>query len=87
MGKYTHLSITDRRRLHIFLEMKLSITEISKRLSRHRSTIYREIERNQVEDAYSHGIAHQSSTQNLSSHRSRQPRPQGSNLFRVDSIE
>lgn len=57
MGKYTHLSITDRHRLHIFLEMKLPIAEIAKRLSRHRSTIYREIERNQEEDAYSHGIA------------------------------
>ena len=57
MGKYTHLSITDRRRLHIFLEMKLPIAEIAKRLSRHRSAIYREIERNQEEGAYSHGIA------------------------------
>src|SRR3990167_10150512 len=57
MGKYTHLSITDRRRLHIYLEMKLSIADIAHKLSKHRSTIYRELSRNQEEDTYSHGIA------------------------------
>jgi IS30 family transposase len=57
MGKYTHLSIVDRRRLYIFLEMGLSITEIAKRLSRNRSTIYRELERNQEEGVYLPGVA------------------------------
>lgn len=57
MGKYTQLSITDRRRLHIFLEMGLSITEIAKKLSRHRSTLYRELTRNQEEEFYLPGVA------------------------------
>ena len=59
MGHYTHLSITDRRRLYVFLEMGLSVTEIAKRLSRHRSTIYRELDRNQESELYSVGIAQQ----------------------------
>jgi len=49
--------MSDRRRLHIFLEMGLSMAEIAKRLSRHRSTLYREVDRNEEEDAYSPGIA------------------------------
>lgn len=57
MGKYTHLSTTDRRRLHIFLEMGLLMSEIAKKLSRHRSALYRECNRNQEEEIYSHGIA------------------------------
>ena len=46
MRDYTHLSITDRRRLSVFLEMGFSMTEITKRLSRSRSTLYRELNRN-----------------------------------------
>lgn len=57
MGKYTHLSISDRRRLCVFLQMGLSISEIARRLSRHRSIIYRELERNQEEESYLPGIA------------------------------
>jgi IS30 family transposase len=57
MKDYMHLSSTDRRRLYVFLEMKLSISEIAKRLSRHRSTIYREIERNKEEGAYLPGVS------------------------------
>ena len=57
MGDYTHLSMSDRRRLHIFLEMGLTMTEIAKRLSRHRSTLYRELDRNQEEEIYLPGIA------------------------------
>jgi len=63
MGKYTHLSISDRRRFHIFLEMGLSVTEIAKKLSRHRSTLYRELSRNKEEQAYSHGIAQEKANQ------------------------
>jgi len=29
MGDYTHLSVSDRRRFRIFLEMGLSMTEIA----------------------------------------------------------
>ncbi len=59
MGDYTHLSQTDRRRLSVFLEMKLSINEIATKLGRHRSTIYRELNRNEDSGAYSLGIAQQ----------------------------
>lgn len=52
MGKYTHLSISDRRRFFTLLEMKISITEIAKRLSKHRSTLYREINRNSEPEGY-----------------------------------
>jgi transposase, IS30 family len=46
MEKYTHLEVTDRRRLYVFIEMGLSVSEIAKRLGKHRSTIYRELARN-----------------------------------------
>ncbi len=52
MGKYTHLSITDRRRFYTFLEMKLSISEIAKKLDKHRSTLYRELDRNSEAEGY-----------------------------------
>jgi IS30 family transposase len=57
MGKYTHLSVSDRRRFSVFLEMRLSMSEIAKRLSKHRSTLYRELERNKEPDGYLSGIA------------------------------
>jgi len=57
MGDYTHLSVSDRRRFRIFLEMGLSMTEIAQRLSKHRSTLYRELDRNQEEGTYLPGIA------------------------------
>lgn len=52
MGKYTHLSISDRRRFYTFLEMKLSISEIAKKLNKHRSTLYRELNRNSESGVY-----------------------------------
>lgn len=58
MGNYTHLSMTDRRQLHVFLEMGLSIATIAKRLEKHRSTLYRELNRNQTESHYLLGEAH-----------------------------
>lgn len=70
MGEYTHLSTTDRRRFHIFLEMGLPVAEIAKRLSRHKSTLYRELHRNQEEGVYSHGIA-----QEKTETRAREKRP------------
>lgn len=57
MKNYTHLSMTDRRRLHTFLEMGLSITAIADRLGRHRSTLYRELKRNQTDHHYLLGEA------------------------------
>jgi IS30 family transposase len=58
VGNYTQLSITDRRRLYTFLEMGLSITEIAKKLSRHRSTLYRELNRNKELEGYLPVVAH-----------------------------
>lgn len=52
MGKYTQLSVTDRRRLYVYLEMGVSVSEIANKLSRHRSTIYRELKRNQESEGY-----------------------------------
>jgi IS30 family transposase len=57
MGDYTHLSITDRRRLSVFIEMGLSMTEIAQKLSRSRSTLYRELNRNKEPEGYSPGAA------------------------------
>jgi IS30 family transposase len=52
MGEYTHLSITDRRRFYTFLEMDLSISEIARKLGKHRSTLYRELDRNKEPEGY-----------------------------------
>ena len=57
MGNYTHLSSSDRRRFYTFLEMKLSIADIAKRLGKHRSTFYRELERNKELEGYLPGTA------------------------------
>ena len=59
MGQYTQLSVTDRRRIFVFLEMGLSIREITLKLNRHRSTIYRELNRNNETGVYLPVIAHQ----------------------------
>lgn len=52
MGNYTHLSLSDRRRFYMLLEMGLPITEIAKRLLKHRSTLYREQKRNSEPEGY-----------------------------------
>ena len=52
MGQYTHLSISDRRRFYVLLEMGLQISEIAKKLNKHRSTLYRERYRNSEAEGY-----------------------------------
>lgn len=52
MGNYTHLSMSDRRRFCTFLEMGLPISKIAQRLSKHRSTLYRELNRNRELTGY-----------------------------------
>lgn len=52
MNHYTHLTVKERRCLHVFREMGLSIATIAKRLNRHRSTLYRELAKNQTQEAY-----------------------------------
>ena len=69
MGYYTQLSVTDRRRLYVFLEMGLSISEIAQKLARHRSTIYREISRNKELETYLPIIAHQKALERNSNGR------------------
>ncbi|MDH6298118.1 IS30 family transposase (plasmid) [Agrobacterium salinitolerans] len=49
-GCYQQLTLADRRLLHRFVEQKLAVNEMARRLGRHRSTIYREIRRNTFHD-------------------------------------
>jgi transposase, IS30 family len=51
MSNYTHLTLKERKKLFAYLQMGLSIKELAKRMKRHRSTIYRELNRNS-EDKY-----------------------------------
>jgi IS30 family transposase len=44
--------MSDRRRFYTFLEMGWSVSEIAKRLSKHRSSLYRELKRNSEEGGY-----------------------------------
>ena len=57
MSYYTHLSMKDRQRFCTYLQMGLSIKEISLRLDRHRSTLYRELNRNKEYGLYLPSIA------------------------------
>lgn len=65
---YTHLSMRERCLLNTFLSMKLKISEIAKRMDRHRSTLYREISRNSYCGVYMPAIAHEQALE-------RQPKP------------
>lgn len=58
MSHYTHLTKNERQRFYIYLEMGLSIKAISTKLSRHRSTLYRELNRNKEIETYLPGVAH-----------------------------
>lgn len=57
MSHYTHLSMKDRQRICTYQQMGLSINEISQKLNRHRSTIYRELKRNREYGVYLPSIA------------------------------
>lgn len=65
---YTHLSMKDRCLIATFLSMKTKVAIIAERSGRHRSTIYREIKRNQQGKRYMPGLAHQLAAE-------RHPRP------------
>lgn len=43
---YNHLSLDERRQIYFWREQKMSVNEMAKRLGRHRSTIFRKIQRN-----------------------------------------
>ena len=53
MRNYTHLKLSDRQQFSSYLEMNLSIKQISQRLGKHRSSIYRELKRNNISSNYS----------------------------------
>ena len=46
MDHYTHISYQERVKIDIYLGLKYPISQIAKRIKRHRSTIYRELKRN-----------------------------------------
>lgn len=51
MGKvYQQLSLSERRKIYFWREEKKSVDEIAALLGRHRSTIYRELQRNYFSD-------------------------------------
>jgi len=50
--RYSHLTLEERCRLRGLMEMGLGVTEIARRLGRHRTTIHRELERNRCVDGY-----------------------------------
>ena len=58
---YNHLSLDERRKIYFLREEKISVNEIAKRLGRHRSTIFRELQRNTFfceEDKTLNGYTH-----------------------------
>ncbi len=46
MSHYTHFSMKERCQLLVFLDMGLGVSEVANRLGRHRSSVYRELNRN-----------------------------------------
>jgi transposase, IS30 family len=58
MTDYTHLSMRDRCLIATFLSMDAKVKIIADRSGRHRSTIYREINRNKLGNRYMPGVAH-----------------------------
>jgi IS30 family transposase len=59
MDHYKRLSVKERRQLHAFLTMGISIVEIAEKLNRHKSTIYREKQRNSKQGKYSPVVANE----------------------------
>lgn len=52
MRHYTQLTLVQRYQIQALLEQQFSVSEIAKRLGRHRSTIYRELARNGASECY-----------------------------------
>ncbi|GLO72793.1 hypothetical protein MACH17_43100 [Phaeobacter inhibens] len=44
--KRTELNLAERRTIEDLLHRKVKVTEIARRINRHRATVYREIKRN-----------------------------------------
>jgi transposase, IS30 family len=58
MNHYTHLTMEDRLQFYALIQMKYSFSEISRRMNKHRSTLYRELARNKIKDSYKPAVAH-----------------------------
>lgn len=52
--KHKHLTLDERRQIYFLLGRKMSAVEIARKLNRHHSTIYREIQRNSFWDGEEH---------------------------------
>lgn len=63
MKQYTQLSQEERYEIYAALKSKTSLSEIGRQLNRHKSTISREIKRNQGQRGYRAKQAHESSKQ------------------------
>jgi IS30 family transposase len=50
--QYSHLTLEERCRLRGLMEIGLGVSEIARRLGRHRGTIHREVGRNRCVDGY-----------------------------------
>lgn len=59
VNKYSHLSLDERQNLYDLIHQGISITKISQQLKRGRSTIYRELDRHQLDGKYNPMIAEQ----------------------------
>ena len=68
MGNYTQLTLKERQRIAVFIEMGWSKAQIAKKLNRHRSTIYRELSRNSLPQRYSAGLAQQAAHKRTQRH-------------------
>ena len=56
---YSHISRIERTKIEISLNYKKSVSEIATKISKHRSTIYRELKRNiKSPDIYNGSVAH-----------------------------
>lgn len=59
MGNYTHLGMRERCLLVTYLCMNREMSDIARQMGRHRSTLYRERDRNSMEGVYQPGLAHE----------------------------
>ncbi len=53
---YSHLTLEDRWLIEQFDQAKMPVSEIARRLGKHRSTVYREMKRNRFQDEVWHDL-------------------------------
>jgi len=58
MWNYSHLSEKDRWEFYELYRSGVGMSEIARRLGKHRSTLYRELRRNRSQEGYVPGLAH-----------------------------